>query len=919
MPAIAALAACLLAVLTITAVRAAAPDGVVYFDEQYPVSWITRGAAAEMRDFAVALGFEPMGAESVRDWMQQAVVQGATGKLLIMASDVAPQTLVGGAPGADALFRKYLDAGGSVIWSGDVPFYFVGTGQWDKDKWDYLGGRGVLGIDTVGNWQGRSEARPAEIGKKWGLQSTWNSVRALPVKNVTQVLAVDADGNASAWTKEYKKGSPGFIRLWDSNITSFSGAMGQDLILAASQVLPRLKNQKLHGAIYLFRESDFWPLAHRSGNGLVREIQVSVLNVNPAESDVFTLEITRGGRSLETIKLFQGSRIYFRQNLDIPLMYSDQELVLSMERNGKREVLDQKQLAEPRFFGGFETAAEPAVNPVDLGRALIPNDRILLIPSQQLAVRFWGIFPGGGAGREQLLVRARAMNKPGETVLELKYEASINTGAVHENMLSAPGADIEPGKYRLVLTMEQGGEILYEEKRWLIVEDQKPAERDFGAFYTQLAYEGPVPLFDKENKKWSFADWDSLWERGPDRDIVVAFPNGNRFVWWRGSSNVPFWASAQNIGMTYEWLEAAWGRGGLVDCIEPLQDKEARFSRPFIVSSTPARAVIDWRYALIDMEYAIADQEWAEETYIFYPDGYGVRRAVGHFLPMTWHEANEFIVFIPAGINPFDVLPSAAVRIMSPDGKQKEVIEYPQPAGKWQENTPAVFRINWSKKDSNTPVMVSRNFQHFIVQYDGWKEDGRYVSPSYWGVHYPVTRGLPTCVQAPPGWRERPGHASLTAVETEPVRRRMISKTHELVEWAWLIGNTSAPDSEVLEAARSWIDPVAVEPWEGLLSASFDALERGYRLRSNGARTVKVKFTGDGTQTIFNPVFIVEDYPYTDVEITVNGQRPAVFQAGRESTYGRDTLVVWIGQSIPADAVVRIRAGEMDILQKITD
>ena len=909
-------AACVFA-LSFAARAADLPDAAVYYDENYPVSWITRGASAELRDFAVALGFAQMDAQAVRDWMAQTTARGAAGKLLIMASDVVPDTLVGSAPGADALFRKYLDAGGSVIWPGDVPFYFVGKGKWDKEKWDYLGGRGVLGFDTVGNWQGRSSAAPAETGKTWGLKSGWTSVRALPRASVTNVLALDADGNASAWTREFKKGAPGFIRLWDNNVTNFSGDMGQDLIRVAARVLPRLESLDRRGSIYLFRDSDFWPLAHRRGKGMAREVQISVLNVNARASDEYALDILHKGRALGRVTLPGGERLYMRENVEIPLFFPDQEIVLSITAGGKREVLDKKQLSDPDFFGGFEVAAEPAVNPVDLGRALVPHDRVLLIPEQSLSIRFWCFIPG--TGKQKIVSHARVQNKQGETVLELKGDHSPAAGEAFEGALSARGVDVKPGKYRLILTLERDGRILLEEKRWLIAEDARPANRGFGAFYTQLSYEGPVPLHDRKTGTWTSADWDSLWTRGPHRDIVVSFPNGNRFVWWRGSSNVPFWASRANIGMTYEWLEAAWERGGLVDCIEPLQDKEARFSRPFIVSSTPARAVVDWRYALIDLEYTIADNEWAEETYTFYPDGYGVRHAVGHFLPMTWHEANEFIVFIPAGINPFDVLPPGAVRVLSPDGGRQETITYPQPAGKWDAKTPAVFRINWSKKDANTPVMVSRSFEHFIVQYDGWKEDGRYVSPSYWGVHYPVTRGLPTCMQAPPGWRERPGHASLAAVETEPLRRRMLDKTHELVEWAWLIGNTDAPDAEVLAAARSWIDPAPLKGWEGANRVEFEPRQRGYRVQCQGARTVKLKFEGAAGDTVFNPVLLLENFPYTDAEVTVNGSRPAKFTAALESDYKRDTLVVWIGQSIPADSVVRVRAGEMDILKKIKD
>ena len=38
-------------------------------------------------------------------------------------------------------------------------------------------------------------------------------------------------------------------------------------------------------------------------------------------------------------------------------------------------------------------------------------------------------------------------------------------------------------------------------------------------------------------------------------DVVVWLPNGGRFVFWRGSSYIPFWAGLHNTGACYEWAE----------------------------------------------------------------------------------------------------------------------------------------------------------------------------------------------------------------------------------------------------------------------------------------------------------------------------------------------------------------------------
>ena len=44
------------------------------------------------------------------------------------------------------------------------------------------------------------------------------------------------------------------------------------------------------------------------------------------------------------------------------------------------------------------------------------------------------------------------------------------------------------------------------------------------------------------------------------RDVVVSLPSGARFVFWRGSSYIPFWAGRYNTGACYEWAEMISGR-----------------------------------------------------------------------------------------------------------------------------------------------------------------------------------------------------------------------------------------------------------------------------------------------------------------------------------------------------------------------
>lgn len=873
----------------------------VYYDEDYPLAWIGANASAELRDFASALGFETKNAGETAAWMTEKTASGATGCLLFMARDVVPEQLVGKDPAADALIRRYLDAGGSVLWLGDVPFYFVGKSGREKVKWDYLGGRGVLGFDTVGNWQVNDNAKPSDTGAEWGLASTWQSARALPAATIDVVLARDPGGAASGWAKSFKSGAPGFIRYWDASLNSFTDTLGEDIYRIVDKMAPGALAGGRLADIYLFKESDYLPLVHRRADGLTREVLITFFQPGGGDMKVF-LDVAAGGKTLESIPLLDGGKIYFRKAVEAPLLAPDQTLAVRVDTGGVSEIAAEKRLAERDAWCEFKWEALPRVNPVDMGILLPPADMLPLAPGSTAKVTL-GVWPLGGGERNLLY---SVTGHAGDST-----EALIDGVAVFKpNALGQLTIDL-PGLTRKLdsvsLTVREGEKTICEDSRKLLFRDKTETKRGFGAWWAELEYPAKAPVYDRDKKKWSGESWNKLWERGPKKDVVVNFDDGRKFVFWRGSGYVPFWASDFNVGMTYEWLEAAWGRGGLVDCIEVLQDKECRYSRVEIVSSTSARAVVRWRYALADLEYTIADGEWGDETYVFYPDGWGVRHASGWFVPMTWHEANEFIVNIPAAINPFDILPEKPVKLMSLDGAMTEVA-YPQPAGTWPKGTPTVFRVTQHKDDPRTPVMATRGFDHIIVQYDGWREDGRYISPSYWGVHFPVTRGYPTTVTPPPMWRRSPGHASLMAIESEPVERKQVSKDKERVRWVWLIGNTENTDEQVLGGARNWLEPVPAEVVRGAKSVEYNPETRAYRVTGAEGGTVEIKLKGKGGE-IDGAAIELEGFNAESVEVAVNGKK-ADFRYGLESTYEADTGVVWLPGLTNDDAEIEIRGAE---------
>jgi hypothetical protein len=95
--------------------------------------------------------------------------------------------------------------------------------------------------------------------------------------------------------------------------------------------------------------------------------------------------------------------------------------------------------------------------------------------------------------------------------------------------------------------------------------------------------------------------WDRLRRLGPDSDVVVRFDDSAmRLVFWQGTNYIPAWVTENGKWYTDEFLET-WGSGcgGAADC-EPMSDKQSRYSHVSVLTSSDARAIVHWRYALAE-------------------------------------------------------------------------------------------------------------------------------------------------------------------------------------------------------------------------------------------------------------------------------------------------------------------------------
>jgi len=177
------------------------------------------GGHLELRDFLASRGWEVLGTDSLVRFLDRRIADRAP-SVVVFTLDQLPPELA--AVAADTvLLRRYLDAGGKVVWTGVPPLL------WPRDTTgpDFANlNRGacaaVLGVDCgPGNFD-EWQVEPTAAGRQWGLSGWWVSRWSVEPRSVTTVLASDQHGLASSFVKEYG-GAPGsgFVRLGGADLS----------------------------------------------------------------------------------------------------------------------------------------------------------------------------------------------------------------------------------------------------------------------------------------------------------------------------------------------------------------------------------------------------------------------------------------------------------------------------------------------------------------------------------------------------------------------------------------------------------------------------------------------------------------------------------------------------------------------------
>jgi hypothetical protein len=542
----------------------------------------------------------------------------------------------------------------------------------------------------------------------------------------------------------------------------------------------------------------------------------------------------------------------------------------------------------PAFEAEAVARPEEWTNPVDLGTILVPHDWLLLRVGGKANVEIAAL------SRDRDVADAHAAAWF-DLLPNQKATAAfpLTEGRRAQIKLALPAVTPSVDHDILHVSITDGGgkEIWHRKIDAMFV--RKPSQLPaFGAVETKLRYDMPISVRDFKTGELSKIPYSEGWS--PDlRDVVVAFPNGARFVFWRGSSYVPFWAGRYNTGLSYEWAETSPPPGGFVDSVEPLMDKELRYSRVEIMESTPARVHVRWTYQSCDFTYQVWGDAAAEDFY-FYPDGFGTRVLNLKSAPGTEYELSEFIILTPPRAYPFAVLPRNLVDVIFLDGEKHE-IPFPYiegPKGRnytWPEEmeekarrTPVVYRVRLNKKESAAAFYFNPLDPHLApIIFNPFFDRGYMVTPAYWGSHWPLSRGKTT------GWTiddrifVSPAHNSLISwglhSRPGPVRTANIetidtlgqAKLMTIQQWVWLIGMTDASDARLLEWAHSFSRPPSLEVKGARYDLdSYVPERRAFRLKVED-KTVAITIKPE--VKCVHPVFELLDPPKTLASVILGG------------------------------------------------
>ena len=644
------------------------------------------------------------------------------------------------------------------------------------------------------------------------------------------------------------------------------------------------------------------------------------LATKPESDRTFFVAAYRNEREVESHPLrFTGEKNSYWATTKLESI-SDEIRLLTQDSSGRSpEELLRQPVKVPDVEADAVARPDHRINPVDLGAIMVPENWLLLADGQTTHLEVAALCRSRSVPGARLRVWF-GDQEPVEVPLPLQ----IGRRETKNLDLPFPSGEV---KDVLHMALVDGERTLWGKDIHVMIVLAPPQWPMFGVVETKLRYDAPISVIDTlTGDTLPSLDYDTAWDPKLN-DVVVCLPNGSRFVFWRGTNYIPFWAGSHNTGVSYQWAEnltaPIYHPGGTIDFPEPLYDFELRYGHVQVVESTPSRIHVRWTYQSTDVHYRVWGDQTCEDFY-FYPDGFGTRVVTIASKPNPGYQLSEFLILTPQSAFPLDVLPGHIADVLFLDG-EKTSIAYPyEPAmnlapGKYPptwakpSQVPAVYRIFAHKDDPAAAIYFSPN--NLTPPFSGGPllDRGQIVAPTYWGSHWPLGRGKITgstideriyssvAHNSVAGWiptldGEGNWHWATKPIETREsamLDAQGHSRKSVLNRWAWLIAKTDASDQELIRRAKSFSDPPSVEVTGAEIDLpSYITERRAIRL---AVQSPMVAIRIKPVSCTVDPVFEIEDAPGDLQKVMLDGRTLS------KNEYAWDGVTLWVETLIQSD------------------
>ena len=430
----------------------------------------------------------------------------------------------------------------------------------------------------------------------------------------------------------------------------------------------------------------------------------------------------------------------------------------------------------------------------------------------------------------------------------------------------------------------------------------------FGAYYASLKYD---------------LDWDKNWRIGEHADVVVNFDRaGYKFVFWRGTSYIPCWVTETGVWYTNEFVERrGFHSPNTEGCVEPMSDKQCRYSHVRIIESTDARVVIHWRYAPIDVNYehpftdpVTGWSDWVDEVYTIYPSGIGVRKiTIQTNRPDLWTEFQESIVINQPGTMPEDNIELGAISLANMQGQSKTYF-WTEEGGPEFDEAPefaSILKVNLKSSYSPFAMVTPPTEDGLITSYLGHAPTSNFNFWNHWPVSQFASDGRTATSAARPSHSSL-GHIGLTGMAD--AEWKTYKEDGNKVTKIMLHGMTDKAVDGLVPLAKSWLSPPELSiNSTGYKSEGYDPTQAAYLISSteqDNSTPLSFIINASKESPLINPAFVIKNWGKKDFALTMNGttlKQSEDYRFGYNQTINGYELIIWLEKQSESTVNIQLK------------